>query len=96
MISALSINPALVSQLINLCAAFMLLLGFAMLTQRRILSLINLFMMQGVALFAMPDQAAQLRTEPRCLALPVPHQADRGQPQHAQAAFQGAGRARPT
>jgi hydrogenase-4 component E len=30
----------------------MLLLGFAMLAQRRILSLINLFMMQGMALFA--------------------------------------------
>ncbi|MDR1708580.1 MAG: formate hydrogenlyase, partial [Candidatus Accumulibacter sp.] len=39
-------------QLINLCAAIMLLLGFAMLSQRRILSLINLFMMQGLALFA--------------------------------------------
>ncbi|MDR2787756.1 MAG: formate hydrogenlyase [Candidatus Accumulibacter sp.] len=40
------------SQLINLCAAIMLLLGFAMLAQRRILSLVNLFMMQGLALFA--------------------------------------------
>ena len=38
-------------QLINLCAALMLLLGFAMLAQRRVLSLINLFMMQGLALF---------------------------------------------
>ena len=37
-------------QIINLCAAFMLLLGFAMLTQRRILTLINLFMLQGLAL----------------------------------------------
>jgi hydrogenase-4 component E len=34
-------------QLINLCAAIMLLLGFAMLAQRRILTLINLFMLQG-------------------------------------------------
>ena len=38
-------------QLINLCAAIMLLLGFAMLAQRRVFSLINLFMMQGLALF---------------------------------------------
>ena len=40
------------SQLINLCAAIMLLLGFAMLSQRRVLTLINLFMMQGMALFS--------------------------------------------
>ncbi|MBK8895439.1 MAG: formate hydrogenlyase [Propionivibrio sp.] len=38
-------------QVINLCAALMLLLGFAMLSQRRILALINLFMMQGLVLF---------------------------------------------
>ncbi|MBL0206655.1 MAG: formate hydrogenlyase [Propionivibrio sp.] len=38
-------------QVINLCAALMLLLGFAMLSQRRVLTLINLFMMQGVVLF---------------------------------------------
>jgi hydrogenase-4 component E len=44
------ISAALASQFINLCAAIMLLLGFAMLAQRRILSLINLFMMQGLAL----------------------------------------------
>ncbi len=37
-------------QLINLCAAILLLLGFAMLAQRRVLSLINLFMMQGLVL----------------------------------------------
>ena len=42
----------LASQLINLCAAVLLLLGFAMLAQRRILSLINLFMLQGLVLFA--------------------------------------------
>ena len=40
------------SQVINLCAALMLLLGFAMLAQRRVLTLINLFMLQGVVLFA--------------------------------------------
>ena len=38
-------------QLINLCAAVMLLLAFAMLAQRRVLSLINLFMLQGLVLF---------------------------------------------
>lgn len=40
----------LAGQVINLCAAIMLLLGFAMLAQRRILTLINLFMMQGAVL----------------------------------------------
>jgi hydrogenase-4 component E len=39
-------------QVINLCAAIMLLLGFAMLSQRRVLTLINLFMLQGLVLFA--------------------------------------------
>jgi hydrogenase-4 component E len=39
-------------QLINLCAALLLLLAFAMLTQRRILSLINLFALQGAVLAA--------------------------------------------
>ena len=38
-------------QLVNLLAAALLLLSFAMLTQRRILSLINLFAMQGFVLF---------------------------------------------
>jgi hydrogenase-4 component E len=38
------------SQLINLFAAMMLLLSFAMLTRRRILSLINLFALQGLTL----------------------------------------------
>ena len=42
------LSPA--SQIINLLAAIMLLLSFAMLTQRRILSLINLFAMQGLTL----------------------------------------------
>jgi hydrogenase-4 component E len=40
----------LYAQLINLFAAFLLLLAFAMLAQRRVLSLINLFAMQGFAL----------------------------------------------
>src|SRR4051812_33646420 len=38
-------------QLINLLAALLLLLAFAMLSQRRILSLINLFAAQGLVLF---------------------------------------------
>ena len=37
-------------QLINLLAAILLLLAFAMLTQRRVLSLVNLFAAQGIAL----------------------------------------------
>ena len=38
------------SQLINMCAALLLLIAFAMLSQRRILSLINLFALQGLIL----------------------------------------------
>src|SRR5205809_382443 len=40
----------LYAQLINLLAAILLLLAFAMLAQRRVLSLINLFALQGFAL----------------------------------------------
>jgi hydrogenase-4 component E len=40
----------LTGQIINLCASFLLLIAFAMLSQRRILSLINLFAMQGLVL----------------------------------------------
>lgn len=43
---------ALVPQLINLFAAVLLLLAFAMISQRRILSLIHLFTLQGAALAA--------------------------------------------
>ena len=43
-------NLPLSSQIINLFAAILLLLSFAMLTQRRILSLINLFALQGLTL----------------------------------------------
>ena len=42
--------PPLYAQFINLLAAFLLLLAFAMLTQRRVLSLVNLFAAQGLAL----------------------------------------------
>lgn len=40
------------SQLINLCAALMLLLSFAMLSQRRVLTLVTLYAVQGATLFA--------------------------------------------
>lgn len=49
--SLLSSAVPLSSQMINLCAAVMLLIGFAMLSQRRVLTLINLFMLQGLVLF---------------------------------------------
>ena len=39
-------------QLLNACAALMLLLSFAMLAQRRIVSLVNLFAVQGAVLAA--------------------------------------------
>ena len=42
--------PPLTTQLINLCASVLLLLAFAMLSQRRILSLIHLFTLQGATL----------------------------------------------
>jgi hydrogenase-4 component E len=38
------------SQLINLCAALLLLLSFAMLSQRRVLTLVSLYAMQGATL----------------------------------------------
>ena len=44
------LTPALISQIINLLAAILLLLSFAMLAQRRILSLIDLFAAQGFVL----------------------------------------------
>ena len=43
-------HAALRTQLINLLAALLLLIAFAMLSQRRILSLINLFAWQGLVL----------------------------------------------
>jgi hypothetical protein len=42
----------LVGQLINLLASILLMLAFAMISQRRILSLIHLFTAQGAALVA--------------------------------------------
>ncbi|MEO6749438.1 MAG: formate hydrogenlyase [Casimicrobiaceae bacterium] len=45
----MSVTP-LYAQIINLLAALLLLLGFAMLAQRRVLSLIDLYAAQGLAL----------------------------------------------
>jgi hydrogenase-4 component E len=42
--------PPFATQILHLCAALLLLASFAMLAQRRILSLVNLFAMQGVLL----------------------------------------------
>ena len=47
-------------QLVNLLAALLLLVAFAMLSQRRILSLINLFALQGAVLFAATVLVAML------------------------------------
>ena len=43
-------NLDIASQLINLCAALLLLLSFAMLSQRRVLTLVTLYAMQGMTL----------------------------------------------
>jgi hydrogenase-4 component E len=50
-------------QLINLLAAVLLLLAFAMLSQRRILSLINLFAAQGMVLFLATALVAALTAQ---------------------------------
>src|SRR5215469_10441457 len=46
------LDQTLTSQLINLCAALLLLLSFAMLSQRRVLTLVSLYAVQGAVLFA--------------------------------------------
>ena len=51
-------------QVINLLAAVLLLLAFAMLSQRRILSLINLFAAQGLVLFLATALVAALTAQP--------------------------------
>lgn len=45
-------STALVTQLVNLMASLLLLIGFAMLAQRRILRLVHLFAVQGAVLAA--------------------------------------------
>ncbi len=51
-------------QLINLFATLILLLSFAMISQRRIVSLVNLFMMQGGALVATSFLLAYVTNQP--------------------------------
>jgi hydrogenase-4 component E len=51
-------------QLVNLLAAVLLLLAFAMLSQRRILSLINLFAAQGFTLFLSTALVAWMTAQP--------------------------------
>jgi hydrogenase-4 component E len=55
---------SLPSQIINLLAAIMLLIAFAMLTQRRVLNLINLFAAQGLALTASTFLVAWTTSQP--------------------------------
>ena len=54
----------LAPQLINLFATLILLLSFAMISQRRIVSLINLFMVQGAALVAASFLLAYVTHQP--------------------------------
>ncbi len=56
--------PAFVSQLINLFAAVLLLLSFALLAQRRVLSLIHLFTLQGLTLVASTSIMAYFTDQP--------------------------------
>jgi hydrogenase-4 component E len=56
--------PPLASQLINLFAAVMLLLSFALLAQRRVLSLIHLFTLQGLTLVASTSMMAYFTSQP--------------------------------
>lgn len=51
-------------QLINLFATLILLLSFAMISQRRIVSLVNLFMLQGVTLVAASFLLAYATSQP--------------------------------
>ena len=55
---------ALLSQSINLYAAFLLIVSFAMISQRRILSLVHLYTSQGVALFLATATVGYLTSQP--------------------------------
>jgi hydrogenase-4 component E len=46
------VNPSFTTQIVNVLAALLLLIAFAMLSQRRVLTLIKLFAWQGAALAA--------------------------------------------
>ena len=54
---------AILGQSINLCAVALLVLAFAMIAQRRILTLIHLFMLQGLALVAATVVVAHLTSD---------------------------------
>ena len=56
--------PSLVTQLINLFAAVLLLLSFGLLAQRRVLSLIRLFTLQGATLAASTAVMAYFTDQP--------------------------------
>lgn len=56
--------PGLVTQLINLFAAVLLLLSFGLLSQRRVLSLIHLFTLQGATLTASATVMAYFTDQP--------------------------------
>jgi hydrogenase-4 component E len=56
--------PGLVTQLINLFAAVLLLLSFALLSQRRVLSLIHLFTLQGATLVMSTTVMAYFTQQP--------------------------------
>ena len=56
--------PAVVSQLIDLFAAVLLLLSFALLAQRRVLSLIHLFTLQGLTLVVSTTMMAYFTQQP--------------------------------
>jgi hydrogenase-4 component E len=56
--------PGFVTQLINLLAAGMLLLSFALLSQRRVLSLIHLYTLQGLTLVASTTVMAYFTGQP--------------------------------
>ncbi len=55
---------ALITQLINLFAALILMLAFAMLAQRRILTLIHLFALQGLAVVGATTVVAYVTHQP--------------------------------
>ena len=54
----------LIPQLLNLFAAVMLMLTFAMLSQRRVLRLINLFMLQGLCVVGATAVVAYITNQP--------------------------------
>ncbi|HSL68822.1 MAG TPA: hypothetical protein VK864_01205, partial [Longimicrobiales bacterium] len=56
--------PGLVTQLINLFAVLLLLLSFALLAQRRVLSLIHLFTLQGATLVMSTTAMAYFTEQP--------------------------------